>query len=653
MSKPNTLAEKCTEVSLKQLLTCWSFKLPRIRRIRDYRRLYNVETIPKLRVQFNVPLPVFSGMIDTLQSDLDDSLLLKFESQDPADWKSVEKANAVIKQESTSVRPGAMWDEKWRDARLECMFSGRGTLKFTAGSAKKGYYSNLEVVPFEDFFFEPNGGGHLESHLFCGQQNIWRTKKQLEDGVEEGIYDRNQVKKLVEFEAGKDWKMNGIWDGEFDVGNHFRPLGLTNTGHNYTGETIFHLVEWVMSYEGRKWYLVFEAYSGTWIRFEKLSDVCSDEYFPWISFASHKDLKNFASKSFADDLYPVADSIMTLFNQELTNRQKRNLNARAYDKDMFKDVEKLDEAQYRPDALVPVDTKNGSRKISEGIYAFETPTLTGTVDLVSWLEEDTGRNLGVTEIQQGGGASSGKDNQVGVTYANLQQVGKRIGFASQPFITAGQELGNRFLTSLKDYMDEPMAVKLVGENGFEWDMLRRLDLNFRRTPEITVISESAKNKKNAIDQAAKARALEMVSESPNINARARDEYILRDIGGFSDYETSILLDTNGGANKESAATLAASIQEIGLRGKMPKPNYNADLFFMKGLIEFSRKNRGSLPDKKFKILMQYIDQTMLIVKQNVQANAPMKPTVPAQQSTDGQPVASPINSAPNPAPTMQ
>lgn len=618
MIKPNKLAEKCTEVALKQLRESWTFKLPRIRNIQRYRRLYNTEVLPKLRVQFNVPVPVFSGMIDTLQSDLDDGLILKYESQDPADWKPIQKLNAAIKQESGSMRPGAQWDEKWRAARLECIFSGRGILKFTAGN-DKGYYSNLEVVPFEDFFFEPSGGGDLDNHMFAGQQNIWRTKQQLLDGVAEGIYDKAQVNILVEGGAGKTWKMNGIWDGMNDVGYRFRPLGLTNTSHNYVGEDVFHLVEWVMSYEGRRWYIVLEAYTGIWIRFEKLEDVNSGGYMPWISFASHKDLKNFASKSFADDLYPVADSIITLFNQDLTNRQKINLNARAYDKEMFKDVAKLDEAQYRPDALVPVDTKNGTRRIGEGLYSFTTPALTGTVDLIGWLEANTGKHVGVSEIQQGASMPAGK--KVGVAFAELQQIGKRVSFMSQPFITAGQQLGNLFFQSLKDYMTEPMAVKLLGEAGFEWDVLKRLDLSLKRNFEISVVSTSQRNKQSALEKQDKKDALAMVSNSPNINQKARDEYILRDIGQFTEYETAILLDNTNQSNKDSASMLAAAIQEIGLRGKMPAINYNADLFFLEGLLKFARKTRGSLPEKKFTILMSYIDETQKVLQENVQSGS--------------------------------
>ena len=633
MNKPNSLANECTAIALKQLRECWTFKLPRIRKIQAYRRLYNTEVLPKLRVQFNVPVPVFSGMIDTMQSDLDDGLVLKYESQDPADWKPIQKLNAAIKQESSSMRPGAQWDEKWRQARQECIFSGRGILKYTADNSG-GFSSNLEVVAFEDFFFEPSGGGDLENHMYAGQQNIWKTAHQLKEGADAGIYDKGQVDILLTGGAAKTWKMNGIWDGMNDVGYRFRPLGLTNTSHNYVGEDVFHLVEWVMTYKGKRWYMVIEAYTGTWIRFEKLEDVNSGGYLPWISFASHKDLKNFASKSFCDDLYPVADAIITLFNQDLTNRQKINLNARAYDKDMFKDVAKLDEAQYRPDALVPVDTKGGSRRIQEGIYSFTTPALTGTVDLIGWLEMNTGKHVGVTDMQQG--SPSGASKKVGVAFADMQMIGKRINFMSQPFITAGQQLGTLFFQSLKDYMTEPIAVKLLGETGFEWDVLKRLDLSLKRNFEISVVSTSQRNKQSALEKQDKKDALAMVAQSPNINQKARDEYTLRDIGQFTEYETAILLDNTNQANKDSASMLAAAIQEIGLRGKKPLPNYNADLFFMEGLLKFARKTRGSLPTKKFDLLMQYIDETKVILQENVQTG-----TLPAM-NPKGTPGAMPV-----------
>src|SRR5207253_965713 len=98
--------------------------------------------------------------------------------------------------------------------------------------------------------------------------------------------------------------------------------------------------------------------------------IFSSDLYPATSWATHEDNRNFLSKSYADDLYGVADAVHTLFNQELGNREKRNFNPRGYDTEMFPDVAKLDQAQYRPDALVPVKEPAGKR-IHYGIFTFE------------------------------------------------------------------------------------------------------------------------------------------------------------------------------------------------------------------------------------------------------------------------------------------
>lgn len=613
MAKQNTLADSAVSIALKQLQASWEFKLPRVRAIQKYRRLYNTQVLPKLRQQFNVPLPVFSGMIDTLQADLDDRLLIEYQNTDPADWKAVEKANAALKQESESARPGAMWEKKFRQYRFEKIMTGRGIAKFTAGN-DKGYYSNLEVVPFEDFFFEPLGGGNLENHLFCGQQNIWRTKGQLEDGVEEGIYDKGQVEKLLKIE-GKDYKMSGVWDSQFDVGNRFRPLGLNPESHNYVGEESFNLCEWALTYQGKRWYILFEAFTGTWIRFDKLSAINSADQYPFISSASHEDLKNFASKSVSDDLYPVADSIITLFNQDLTNRQKRLLNARAYDRQMFKDVGKLDEAQYRPDALVPVDTKNGTRRIQDGIYEFKTPEISGTVDLIDWLQRDAGKDVGITDTQMG--APQQKRMPASVVMSQMAQITKRLSFTSKPFKEMGSQLGERFFVSLKDYMKEPMSIKKLGELGVEWDVLRRMDLDTEKSFEITVSSETQKDNANDTETANHMKAFQLTTGSPNVNARVRDEFIFRKIGKLPEHEIALLLDVNADADKETQAEVSAAIQDILIRGKKPKTNYNADLYFIKRLLDFAKQHQDTLPDKKFKMLMEYAQEHQAIVQKNM------------------------------------
>lgn len=615
----NELADKLTGIAFRQLQQSASFKLPRIQNIRLFRNLYNGKFERRLRTSFHIPIPVFSGMIDTLQADLDDTQLFKYVATDPADYLIAKKANAAVEKESTSPAPGAAWASKFRQLREEVIFTGRGQLSYRAYNAeddlgKVKYASELEVTPFEDFHFEPKGGGILEKHLFAGRENIWLSKTDLENGVGT-TYDKRQVKSLIAYEGGKDYK--SAWRIEDEV-SRFRALNLNPSGNDYVGEPMFHLVEWVLTWEGKRWYILFDPYLQTWVRFEKLKDIKSDGRFPWMSCASHQDIKNFASKGFSDDLYPVADGILTLFNQDMTNRQKRNSNARAYDKDMFKNPQALYEAQLGQDKLVAADTKGGTRRISEGIYAFETPDMTtGTVDLIEWLQTDTGQNLGVTDLQRGEAQAASK--KVGVTYVEQAQINKRLSFESQPFIGIGTELAQAFYCGLKDYLREPMSIKLLGENGFEWSMLKRVELSPKRPMEVDVVSQSAANKKDLQESEKKSEALAQLKDSPNINQRLREEYLLRD-AGYSDAEIAMLQDPNNTTTQESIAITSAAIQDLEM-GRTPPMNYKADGYFLQRLHDHMSNNRDTPKVKRnWKEFGAYIAQHEIIAVENEARN---------------------------------
>lgn len=604
--KTNTLAEEASGVALRQLHSSYANKLPRIMAIRKFRDLYNGKIPRQLKIRYNVPLPIFSGMIDTLQADLDDSLVLKFGEQDPADWKAVEKVNAYSQMESQSMRPGAMWNSKFRDLRQEVIMTGRGILKYAA-SNDGGFASDLFNTPFEDFYFENKGGGDLENHLFCGEGNIWKTKHDLEAGAASGLYDKEQVKKLVGLGAGSEYKTNSYWQNT-DIANRFASLSMSSDVDNYVGEEMFQFVEWGLTLKGMRWYILLEAFTGIWVRFEKLRDINSSNMWPWMSCASHKDSKNFATKGFADDIYPISVAATDLFNEDMENRRRRNSGARAFDKDMFTNVKQLDEAQTGRDRLVMADTKGGTRRISEGIYRFDAPEINGTIDMLSYMEELAGRNYGVNEMQKGGDMPA--STKVGVVYAQQGQVSQRLSFESQPFLEIGQQLGLRLFCGLKDYMSEPLAIKMLGEDGYQWDVLRRLDLNIKRDFEISVVSATKENKNNEQLRQAKMEALEAAAAippnaNPFMNMRARSEHLLRN-GGWKEAEISLLLDPNTNADKATVAETSAAIQLL-MTGKVPPINYNATGYFMQKILDFVKTHQADPQIKKhYKKFLEYI-----------------------------------------------
>lgn len=617
-SSTKQLADKATSIALRLLLTSAKFKKPRMEQIKMYEDLYANRVRKKLRVQFNVPVPVFSGMIDTLAADFDEPIQAKIVETNPADWNKVKKINALWQSEKTSTKLNAMWDYKARIDKKNALFCGRGIVKYYAESDPE-YKSHLDVVGYDDFHCQPRGGGMIENHIFAGQENIMKTKAQLQMGALSGLYDKEQVKELLAKRANHDYEpeYENLGDEAAIHLNKFRAMGMDVQGNSYIGETVYNLCEFVITLKGKRWYVLFDPWTSIWIRFAKLTDVFTSDELPWVSWATHEDHKLFWSKSFADDIYPVADAVITMFNQELTNREKRNLGARAFDREMFQDVAKLDAAQYRPDALVPVDTKNGTRRISEGIYSFETPELQGTINLIQWINDTAGKEIGATDLSMGGVSKASK--KASVVFAEQQQVSKRIGWRSQSYSEAWGRVLSHYVDGLKDHMPATMKIKMLGEDGWESEEISRTDLKTDHL-EYKIISSTQQNQSNKLKKDARISALQMLAQSPNVNSKWRDEQILRDIGDYEDADIVIAMDTQNYGNKEMLSRASESIQLI-IKGKTPGLYYGADTEFMQKIVDFATKNHSSLKDDKYNALMDYAMQHEQIVQKNMERKA--------------------------------
>lgn len=629
----NSLADELAGVNLRRINQCYMFKLPRITQIRKYRDLYNNKTVRQLRVRYNVPIPIFSGIIDTLQAQLDDGIILKIEENDPADWLGAQKANAALQIELQNPNPTAQWNGKFRDARQEMIFTGVGIPKFSAGRTKDGNFSNLSTVAFEDFYFETKPKENakvLENHLYAGQGNIWLTETDIRNGMVDGTYDREQGKKILDW-SGSDYKPSSYWDS-YDYANRFQSMNLASESNNYVGEKVFQFHEMIGEYKGRRWYQLVETFTGEWLRFEKWEDLCSNQLYPWHPFHSHPDQKNFASKGVADDLYPLAIAMMDMFNEDMENRKRRNSGARGYDKDMIPNVQELDEAQMGRDRLVRIDTKGGTRKISEAFYKFETPDISGTIDAMKYMEGLVESKLGISPQEMG---DAPDPNSTIISQVNhTSSISKRINFTAQPIIESGQGMGLRFVGGLADHLDEPMSIKLYGEAGFEWEYLKRVDLDFRKPPKVTVTSESAMSRSNQLKKANKIQALNdaanrmKVPANPVVNYRMLEEYNFRDVGEFSEAEIALLLDTNSTVDKRTIAETSSAIQDL-MMGRTPEINYNAGSYFMSHILEFVKTHQG---DPKVKKNMAKFYKYIIAHKQIALDNENMKAAEYIQES---------------------
>lgn len=647
-----SLADTAVERCVRIVANVNRFKQPRLDTIQKYRDLYAGKVKKKFRQPFNVVLPVFSGAMDTLMAAFNDDLTVDLEEQEPADYVTVRKLNALWQMETTSIAPTAKFALKTRQDRSNALFSGRGFMMNYAVSDPE-YHNCLEIFELEDAIFQPQGGGHLEDHLYAGRQNVVRSASQLKSGS----YDQAQVKKLLETAAKTDYLPDDMDDTSKASLAKFKAMGLDVLQANYVGEQLFKLVEMSVTIDGTRYYIVFSPWYRIWIRFDKLSNIFTSGLYPWVSWATHEDNKNFLTKSYADDMYGVADATHTLFNQELTNREKRNFNARAYDREMFPDVAKLDQAQSRPDALVPADTKGGTRKISEGMYSFETPELKGTIDLIGWMQEETGRDVGVTDLSMGGSQNVSK--KATVVIAEQQNISKRLLLRSSPYTEAMAEIAKLFIQGAKDHLPAKLALRKLGVDGEDWEReIKRTDLDLYADVDVRITSSALEIRNSELKKKARIDTLMGISLNPaelaQVNPRWLVEEKLRSGAELDDAEIAVAMDTKNYGSKTEIGRAHEAIQAV-QHGQKPDQYYGATTLFLQVIYDFAVNNRSSLGEQKYNTLMDFLMAHAEVVKENMVRKAAIDAAavVPATPTTPPTTQTTPANPVPNPATIMQ
>lgn len=626
----NTIAltENLINTALKQLYVSATFKKKRLAKIARYYDAYAGNYKPKFRQAFNIPLPVFSGLVDTLLADFNDPINLEYSSTNKTIMPALTQANAIWKVSSNSLDPAARWRLQTRLDKKNAIITGVGVQKTYAESDPK-FKFYFEAVNLKKFHFEPKGGPMLEKHLFKGQEGIYRTQKQLEDGLADGRYRPEAVKNILAALKDNSYRpkdiSTNITGEEF---RQFRAFQQDPESNNYTGQFVSSCIEWVLGYESKKYYLLFDPYCQEALIVDELKNIVDSGREPWTAWHTHEDDEVFMSKSYGDDFYPIHDSVCTSINQEFTNRRKKNSNSRYYDDELFTDLTKLDEGQWRDDALIPVDTKGGTRKISEGIYQFDTSEMTGTIDLVNFLEGDLSKNTGVAEIE-----NQPKGKQANVQMTLLQQAEKRVSSKAESYNECYQQIGVRFLDGISEHLNQSAAVELIGSDGYGWHGVPERD-----RVNVNVVNITEQDKQNVFGKDQKKQALDSLMANPStaaiINPKVYSEFTLKDIGGWGQEEVDRIMDVENYGIEDIMELAEYCVQRL-LKGKMPKLVFNANIAFLKYIQDFEKKNQADLGATKSKVFLDYIMQMIPIVQNNMSQGKPQQSQPPQNQNQNG------------------
>src|SRR3990167_5092515 len=460
MPEKNSKIAEVVKKAITGYEACLKYKKSRLEQIKIAMDEYNNQVGPALAGRFNVPVPVVSGFVETLLSKIDDKPSLIFERQREGTLKLAKKVTAAWIEDSEDEE--ADWAEEDGHAKKNAIFEGMGIYKKWTESDPT-FKDKIEAVSLFDFIFDIKGGSKLENHRLLGQDNIERTKEELEDNE---VYNQEQVKLLIAAGAEKDYQdCTGEYAGKV---KKYDPFG-SEPEYAYGA---FRLCEMGVEYRGERYYVLFDYRSGIWIRAGLWKEeITKSNLWCWVSFSTHPKRDRFLTKAPVDDIIPVAEATRILFNQSLDNLEKRNWDMKAFDEDLITDPRLLE--WNRSDKLVPVQASRKGKSLSDAVYQFTTPDSTMiTIRLMDFLNAYWGRQSGVTPDVQG----ASEEKRVGILVSNIQQVADRLGYTNKQYVRTWKRLGLRYLWGLKEHMSQKRLIKVIGEKGAEWDELLKKEL---------------------------------------------------------------------------------------------------------------------------------------------------------------------------------
>lgn len=631
MTTPAVNKAKILEIAIKQVETCLDYRKPRYTQIAKYEDMYLGKTKPAAKGRFNIPVPILEGFVQTLESKIDDSIRVKFKKTREATLKISKKFNAAWGRDSAPDRGD--YNGADLDAKKLAIFSGFGTLKLLPTSDPE-YKQELVAVDYYDLIFEPYGGRDMERHLFKGQLNIFKTKYELQNGD----YDQTEVNKLIVAAGEADTKK--VQDELDAKTNRYLAMGLNPKNYNYTGVDTFNLTELVTRYEGVDYYILFNYEKRIAVKCVPLTELYPDGFSPWVTWHTERSPVNFLGRAPVDSVYPVAEAMRVLINQNFDNIQKRNWDMVLYN---AKKVIDPREFEYRPNGLIRLKLAD-NESIDTAYRKMETPDTSGiTINLIQFLNNFLGEKTGVTPGAQG----NAEEEKVGIYYGNIQQAADRFGLLNKFYVQSHIDIAKRYKANLLEYAPaKGLMVRYLGLTGLKEEPLTRKEMQEDLGIEVVSANIEAQNDRMTRDK--QSAALTDILNSEVLLGQTNPKTLLEErlrLGEFSEDRIRDFLEKEEGVNAELLSEAAMAIEMIE-DGEEPKVNQGANTAFIRKIVRHALDESDRLDNNTFARLMRYANAHMEIAMRNakiITQLAPEQPrlALPGQQ----QPVQTPI--APN------
>lgn len=544
----------------------------------------------------NISLGRMQEFVHTLLSKIDNPLVFKFTKRKPSQLSRVELLNSLRRFDADRN----FWDLKDIVGKKQGIIYGRAVYAYYA-SSDEGYQSNLENVDVYDFLIDPACGGiDIENAFFMGRWGVVKTIKQLKDGVKNKIYNKEAVSRLIE-SGGNSTEENQEETNKRSRSYDQETIGdKENNNHNK-----FKLWEWFTTYEGERYYILMDN-SGQWIRCEKLSDMFSNDMWPFWTWAAFPDLTEFWTPSYCDyarDLFLAQDASI---GQMLDNADAINKPMRAVDVSAIDDVTKL---KYRKDGIIPV--KKGV-DINRAYQTIITPSINTPIQVFEILEGIQEKASGVTAQAKGTSDEKGK---VGIYQGNEAAIADRFGLLNKSYSFGYKRFAKLYENGVKDHLIKKIAIEILGPNGVEVKQISKRDL-YKKGDEygITVEASNAEMMANKQDRNEKLAFLASEVNNPMINKKKSFEMRAL-ISGLSEEDVRQLLDTNSYGNEKLMSEADRDLESL-LMGEVIEINDAANNQYKQRMVDYLRDHKEDINDRQFFAISAYIDSLEDVIFRN-------------------------------------
>ena len=232
-----------------------------------------------------------------------------------------------------------------------------------------------------------------------------------------------------------------------------------------------------------------------------------------------------------------------------------------------------------------------------------------------------GRETGVTPSSQG----FGEEERVGILESNLRQVDDRIALVRKSYFQCWADLALRYDWSLWEHLPENTMVKIIGEEGAEWEEIKRRDLE----PEfdIVLVGGNQEELENEAESQKKQAILDRVLANPLLISKLNPSWVVEESFrrvGYTEEQIRNAMDIENYGNQRLLSKAARVVTDI-LGGKEPEIEYEVNQAFVQKLINSAKKLRTRKPEV-FDKIMVYVEKEMDILEENLALEAASAPS---------------------------